>query len=422
MTQVAQFRWAHVMATALIPALLYATGVGAILPVLPLIARDLGQPHFSDPSVVLAVAGVVTALLMVGELIGYLPSGWIVNKVGERNAMIGASVLSIIGLVACLLSNTPWLTGIGVFFIGLATAVFSLARHAFITTYVPITYRARVLAAVGGIFRFGNFAGPFITVAMLAIFVTLESAYWIHLVMCVAAIIVLLAAKDPASMIADNDKAAGTTPARRRPAGLFRTIASRRDILLRLGTPAAIISALRAGRIVLIPLWAVSIGLDDVTTATIIAIAGGVDFALFYVGGWIIDKVGRLWNALPSTLGIALALIMLAFTSGMSHAVAWFIVLTMIMAVANGLGTGILLTLGADFADPQDPAPFLGAWRFTSGLGNAASPLIVSALTAAVSLPFAVGALGVSGVIGAAMLVRYIPRYLPGDTLRRRRQ
>lgn len=409
------------MATALIPALLYATGIGAILPVVPLIARSLSEPLVTDTSMVLAIAGVVTALLMVGELIGYLPSGWVVSRLGERNAMIGAAALSIIGLVACMLSSSPWVTGIGVFLIGLATAVFSLARHAFITTYVPVAFRARVLAAVGGIFRLGNFVGPFITVVMLSVFVELESAYWVHLAMCIAAIVVLLLAKDPLEKITPVHVETDEAAERARPQGLFRTIVSRRDILLRLGTAGAIISALRAGRIVLVPLWAVSIGLDEVTTAIIIAIAGGVDFALFYVGGWIMDKLGRLWNAFPSTLGISLAFIALAFTATVPNAAIWFIVLTMFMAIANGLGTGILLTLGADFADPHDPAPFLGAWRLTSGLGNAVAPLAVSALTAAISLPFAVAALGVVGVVGAGMLVRYVPRYLPGDTLRWRR-
>src|SRR5690606_32220764 len=108
----------------------------------------------------------------------------------------------------------------------------------------------------------------------------------------------------------------------------------RRDVLLRLGAGAAIISALRAGRIVILPLWAVSIGLDDIATTTIIGIAGGIDFALFYLGGWLIDRYGRLWNALPSTLGLALGFIALAFTHDTSEATTWFITLTMIMSVA----------------------------------------------------------------------------------------
>lgn len=409
------FQWRRVMAPALVPALLYSTGVGAILPVIPLITSRLAEPLFADGSTVLAVAGIVTSLLMIGELLGNLPSGWLVSRLGERQAMIGAACLSMIGLLVCLIATSPWAVGAGVFLIGLATAVFGLARHAFITAYVPHAYRARVLATVGGLFRFGYFAGPFLTVATLTIFDALGSAFWIHLILCFASLLVLVFARDPEKEFSGRGAGEAPPPPRR---GLFRTILLRREVLLRLGAGAAVISALRAGRIVILPLWAVSIGLDDVATATIVGIAGGVDFALFYLGGWLIDRHGRLWNALPSTLGLAVGFITLALTHDLSAATLWFIVLAMIMSIANGLGTGILLTLGADLADPHDPAPFLGAWRFTGGLGNAAAPVAVSALTAAVSLPFAVGTLGVVGILGAGLLARYIPRYVPSGSPR----
>lgn len=416
MTQTSSdFLWRRVMAPALVPALLYATGVGAILPVIPLIVSRLAGPLFTDSSTVLAVAGFVTALLMIGELLGNLPSGWLVSRWGERNSMIAAASLSVIGLIICLTATTPWHVGCGVFLIGLATAVFGLARHAFITTHVPVVYRARVLATVGGLFRFGYFAGPFLTVAALTLFSSLESAYWIHMVMCLACIVVLLFTRDPEKTLSRRqaDPAQPTALSRKQSRGLLGTIVSRRDVLMRLGSGAAVISALRAGRIVVLPLWAVSIGLDEVTTATVIGIAGGVDFALFYLGGWLIDRYGRMWNALPSTLGLSLALIALALTHELDRSIAWFITLAMVMSVANGLGTGILLTLGADLADPYDPAPFLGAWRFTGGLGNAAAPVAIASLTAAVSLPFAVGVLGLIGIFGAGLLARYIPRYVP---------
>ena len=71
------------------------------------------------------------------------------------------------------------------------------------------------------------------------------------------------------------------------------------------------------------------------------------------------------------------------------------------------------MTLGADLADQSNPAPFLRAWRFTADAGGAVSPLVLSALTAAVSIAFASGILGVVGLIGAGVLLRYVPRYSP---------
>jgi hypothetical protein len=93
--------------------------------------------------------------------------------------------------------------------------------------------------------------------------------------------------------------------------------------------------------------------------------------------------------------------------------VPWFVAIAVFLAVANGTGSGILMTFGADLAPRHDPAPFLGAYRFTGDAGNALAPLAVAALTAAVSIAFAAGALGMVGLAGAALLARWVPRYLP---------
>ena len=95
----------------------------------------------------------------------------------------------------------------------------------------------------------------------------------------------------------------------------------------------------------------------------------------------------------------------------MTCVVWWFVGVAMFLSLANGIGAGILMTLGADLADPRHPAPFLGAWRFTNDAGGAAAPLLVAGLTALVSLPFAAAALGVIGLAGAVVLRVFVPRY-----------
>jgi MFS family permease len=85
----------------------------------------------------------------------------------------------------------------------------------------------------------------------------------------------------------------------------------------------------------------------------------------------------------------------------------------MFLSVANGIGSGIIMTLGADLAPKDQPAPFLGAWRFAGDAGQAAAPLLVSLLTALVSIAFASGVIGIFGLIGAGILARYIPRFVP---------
>jgi len=403
------FSFRSIALPAIAPTLLFSIGEGAILPLIPIVADDLGAT--------LAVAGLISAMILIGELIGDIPSGWLVARIGERTAMIGAALLSIVGLVLALVAPNPLVLGFAIFLIGLATAVFALARHAFMTSFVPREFRARALSTLGGTFRLGFFIGPLISAAVIHLTGSTQSVFWIHIVGCLGAAGLLLILRDPTEVLAarrlPSAPKEGETFVAAESIGLFRTIWNSRAVLARLGTGAALIGTMRASRQVILPLWAVSIGIPDTQTALIIGLAGAIDFALFYASGQIMDRFGRLWSALPSMVGLAIGHLALAFTHDSKAAIAWFIAAAIFMSLANGVGSGILMTLGADLADQKNPAPFLGAWRFTGDAGSAAAPIAIAALTAGVSIAFASGVLGVVGLIGAGILLRYIPRYAP---------
>ncbi|WP_394769050.1 MFS transporter [Lacisediminihabitans sp.] len=403
------FSFRSIALPAILPTLAFSLGEGAIIPIIPVVANSLGAS--------LAVAGLIASMIMLGELFGDIPSGWIVSRIGERTAMIYAALLSIVGLVTALLAPNPWVLGVGILAIGLSTAVFALARHAFMTSFVPRAYRARALSTLGGTFRLGFFVGPFISAAVIHFTGSTQSVFWVHIVGCATAAILLLVLRDPAEQLAVSRAPAVMREGEKLVAdeahGLFRSIWNSRAVLARLGTGAALIGAMRASRQVILPLWAVSIGIPDAQTALIIGAAGAVDFALFYASGQIMDRWGRLWSALPSMIGLGIGHLILAFTHDVPGAVAWFIAAAIFMSLANGVGSGILMTLGADLADPRDPAPFLGAWRFTGDAGSAAAPLAVSAIVAAASIAVASGVMGVVGLIGAGILLRYVPRFAP---------
>jgi MFS family permease len=146
------FRWRSIALPALLPTLLFSIGEGAIIPIIPLVAGNLGAT--------LAIAGFVAALITLGQLIGDVPSGWLVARVGERRAMIGAALVTMAGLGVCLIAREWWILAIGILLVGLSTAVFALARHAFMTSFIPIAYRARALSTLGGIFRAARLSRP----------------------------------------------------------------------------------------------------------------------------------------------------------------------------------------------------------------------------------------------------------------------
>ena len=405
------FRFRSIALPALLPSLLFAIGEGSIIPIIPAIAQDLGAG--------LAFAGFIAAMIMVGELIGDIPSGWIVSRIGERRAMVGASLVSIIGVTTCIVASGPWMLGVGIFLLGLSTATFALARHAFMTTFVPLQYRARALSTLGGTFRAGWFVGPFIAAGLIALTAHAAIVFWVHLGCAVIVIVLLMVMPDPTAAAAARQGAPGwhETEGEQLVAGeshgLFRTIWNFRGVLVRLGTGVAIVGALRASRSVILPLWAVSLGLPESTTALIIGLGGAMDFALFYASGQVMDRFGRLWSVVPSMLGMGIGLFVLAFTHDLQNAVGWFIGITAVTGLANGIGSGILMTLGADLAPKNDPAPFLGAFRFTGDAGTAAAPLLVSLVVAVATLSLSTAIIGVIGVLGAGLMLRYVPRYVP---------
>jgi MFS family permease len=414
MSTAPSFRLGSAALPVYLPSLLFAIGEGAIIPIIPVDAARLGGS--------LALAGFVSALIMVGTLIGDIPSGWIVARVGERNAMLGSAAAALLGLVLCLVATVPAVLAVGVLIIGIATASFALARQAFMTTFVPLSHRARALSLLGGMFRAGYFAGPFLAALVIGLTGSTRAVFAIHGVACVVVAIVLLVLPDPSAALAARRTALLTPTAAIRVVdgemkreGLFRTIGRHRTVLARMGLAAALIGGLRASRMVILPLAGVALGMRESTIALVIGVAGAVDLALFFTSGQIMDRFGRLASALPSMIGLGLGHLALALVVALGGAAAipWCVAVAIGMSLANGVGSGILMTFGADLAPRHDPAPFLGAYRFTGDVGNASAPLAISALTAVASLSVAAGAIGVAGLLGAGLLARWVPRFIP---------
>jgi MFS family permease len=404
------------------PTVLFALGEGAVIPLIPIIASQLGGD--------IAVAALVASALVVGQLCGNIPAGWAVARFGERLTMGVAGSIALAALIGLVFAPTLLLFAAAVFTIGLCAAAFGLARHSFMTTRVPLAFRARALSLLGGTFRLGMFVGPFVAAGLLAVFGDEHAAIWFFAACLVATVLLVLLGPDPelaltpggadaatpAAREDTGEPVTGAIPTARGPEpriGVFRTMWRHRTVLARLGLAAASLSALRSARQVVLPLWGVSIGLDASSIALVVGVSGAIDFALFYASGQVMDRFGRLWAALPAMLIMGAGFFALALTHDTANPGMWFALVGAVLGLGNGLSSGILLTLGADVAPPADPAPFLGSWRTLTDAGGAIAPLLVSGITAVLSLPLAVGAMGVIGVVGALGFVRWVPRFVP---------
>ncbi|MCJ1706769.1 MFS transporter [Microbacterium sp. VKM Ac-2923] len=402
------------------PTLLFAIGEGAVIPLIPVIADRLGAD--------VALAALVAAALVVGQLCGNIPAGWAVARFGERITMGVAGIVVLGGLIGIVFAASLAVFAAAVFLIGFCAAAFALARHSFMTTRVPLRFRARALSMLGGTFRAGMFVGPFISAALLGIFGD-ETASIVFFAVCqIAVILLVFLGPDPEKAVpvratagsrarsdaADDSGEPVTSAIPVHPrAGVFRTMWRFRGVLARLGLAAASLSAVRSARQVVLPLWGVSLGLDAGTIAVVVGVSGAIDFALFYASGQVMDRFGRLWAALPAMILMGAGFIALSFTHDLGSAAMWYAMFAAVLGVGNGLSSGILLTLGADIAPPTEPAAFLGSWRTLTDAGGAVAPLIVSALTAVASLSVGVGAMGAIAVLGAIGFIRWVPRYVP---------
>jgi MFS family permease len=397
------------------PTLLFGLAEGALLPLLPVIASSLGAD--------VAQAALIVSVLVIARLIGNLPAGWLVARIGERRTMAIAGCLALAGGVGVLIAPGLGVLAIAVFLIGLCASAFGLARHAFMTTRVPRNYRARALSVLGGSFRLGMFAGPFIAAGLLAAFGAPSAAVWFFLAMLVALVVLVLVGRDPEEQLeaegllpgAGGAVGAGSPSGARTHIGdgVFPTMWRYRGVLARMGLPAASLSGLRQARVYLLPLWGVSLGLDAEAIALIVGITGALEFALFYSSGQIMDRWGRLWACVPAMILMGGAFVGLAFTHDLEAATAWFVAGAIVVGIGNGVSSGILMTLGADAAPAGDPAPFLGSWRTLTDAGAAATPLLIAGVTALASLPLATAVVGVIGLLGAAGFAVSVPRYVP---------
>lgn len=375
------------------PSLLFGLGEGAILPVIALSARSLGAS--------VAAAALIVTLLGIGSLLSNIPASLLTARYGERLAIVAASGLSMVGMLMCVFGPNIWVFAAGIFLVGAASAVFNLARQSYLTEAVPAYFRARALSTLGGVMRIGVFVGPF--AGALAIHLMgLAGSYWVG----VGAVLVAGAV---AWTLPDLVHPQGT-PGRPAAAITVRSImTSHRTVFLTLGVGVLLVSAVRASRQAVIPLWAENLGLDATTTSLIYGLSGAVDMLVFYPSGKVMDRKGRTWVAVPSMLLMGLALILMPFT----HGAVTLLLVSLLIGFGNGIGSGMVMTLGADYSPSPGRAQFLGIWRFFSDLGSCSGPALLSGITALATLAIGIGATGLLGLAAAAVLWYWIPRSVP---------
>ncbi|GAB3544155.1 MFS transporter [Arthrobacter tumbae] len=376
------------------PSLLYGAATGSIIPVIVLSATELGAD--------VATAALILTLTGIGSLVTNVPATLITSRFGERWALVAASLWCSAAMILALSAPNLAVFAAAIFMVGMAGAVFGLARQSYLTEAVPVHFRARALSTLGGVTRIGVFAGPFAG-ALAMSFLGLDGAYWVGAVATFAAAVLSFQVPELGGPRASPGQGAAAAVAA--PPTLRAVFRSHARVFGTVGVGVLLIAAVRATRQAVLPLWAQEIGLDPATTSLIYGLSGAIDMLIFYPAGKVMDLYGRRWVAVPCMLIMGVSLLLLPLTRDALSLLA----VALLIGFGNGIGSGIVMTLGADFSPSPGRPQFLGIWRLLTDVGTMAGPGTVSAVTAAATLAGGIWTTGALGLVGAVVLWLWVP-------------
>ena len=186
-------------------------------------------------------------------------------------------------------------------------------------------------------------------------------------------------------------------------------LTSHSRVLASAGTAQIFGQMIRAGRTIIIPLFAAEVlGLAVDQIGLIVSISVAVDFSLFMVAGWLMDRVGRKFAIVPcfgiQALGMALVPFAASYNGLLFAAV--------LIGIGNGLGAGTMMTLGADLSPARSRGEFLGVWRLIGDMGHTGAPLIVGVVADILVLSSAIWVIAGSGLAAASIFLLFVPETL----------
>ena len=366
---------------------------GLVIPVLPLYARSFEVSY--------SLVGVVLAAQGVGTLVSDVPTGALIRRLGYKKVMLLGAGFIVLGALALVWARSlaevvayRVLSGVGM-------AMWGISRHAYVAEIIQVRRRGRSIAALGGIGRIGIFLGPVLG-GTLAEFYGLRIPFFVY---AAGGLLALVAA----AVWVEGDREVNLAPGGSAGQTLWEVLRAHFRSLLTAGSGQLFAQMIRTARHVIVPLYAVDvIGLNLQSMGLIISIASALDMLMFYPAGLIMDRLGRKWASVPSFSIQALGMLLIPLASSFSS----LLLAALVIGLGNGLGSGAMMTLGADLAPPRARGEFLGFWRFIGDVGNTGSPLVVGSIADLLDLAATPLVIAAIGVLGAGILGLAVPETL----------
>src|SRR6202521_722186 len=137
------------------------TGIGSLLPILPLFLRERGASY--------SLVGVIVGAALAAQAVGQWPAGWLAERIGRREMMVvGLSVAAGASLLFLLPLSVEWFVVVR-FLQGLGFAMAAPAEVALVADVVPSNELGRAYGWVSAARQSGIIVGPAIG-GLLAVF------------------------------------------------------------------------------------------------------------------------------------------------------------------------------------------------------------------------------------------------------------
>ncbi len=373
--------------------LLIAIINGMIMLLLPLFTVEIG--------ISMVGIGSLVAARGIGVLIADLPAGIAIQRFGEKKLL----QFSLLLIVASCMGIVLWHSWLSLLFFvtlfGVGIGGWSLAQHSFISTKAPNHQHGRSLSKLVVFQRSGFLVGPVIG-GGISHYDSFEAAFFIAtlfaliaLTLCSLTLPRYYQQRNPISVKAQFIALPGFII---RYQQIFKTAA----------VYVMILRLVRGARQFLLPLWGHYIGLNAAEIGLIFGLSAAIDLALLYAGGQISDRWGRKWVAVPCLTLLSLSLLLMPFALTFNS----FLLLALFAGAANGLGGGIMMTLGSDLAPKENRSTFLGAWRLLGDISGTLSPLFIGWIGSTFALASAATLSGGIGLLGSAVMIFWVKETL----------
>ena len=385
---------ANLTLSVYLPTLILSLCRGLLIPVLPVYASSFGVSY--------SLIGFILAGEALGTLVADVPAGGLLRRLGGKWTMVLGISLVGLSVLALVWAGTVWEVLAYRFVAGVGGALWNLSRHAYLTEATKLAERGRAIALFGGTNRLGVFAGPVLG-GVVATAYGLAAPFVVFVVLSALALTVVgLFTEKPEPLIRDRI-ISQQTPEKHH----FSAIVTQHyRVLISAGSGQLLAQMTRASRQVIIPLYGANmLGLDLQAVGLIMSVSSLIDFSMFYPAGLIMDRFGRKYAILPCFFLQALGMAFVPLAAGALGLLAC----AAVMGFGNGLGSGTMMTLGADLAPQHALGEFLGVWRLIGDGGTTGAPLAVGAIADLMSLSTAALVMAGIGLCAVGIFALKVP-------------